>query len=109
MNFNQNFNDLRQKCLSTGKLFEDPEFQPSDKILMKSQKAVQWKRPKDICSRPRFVVEGFSRFDVKQGVLGNCWFLAALETLTQNRQLFEKVVPLDNTFEKGYTGIFRFR
>lgn len=105
-----NFNTLRQKCLSTGKLFEDPEFPPSDKILMaKPQQIVQWKRPKEISPKPRFFVDDFSRFDVKQGGLGNCWFLAAIETLTQNRQLFERVVPHDNTLDKGYTGMFHFR
>lgn len=111
MSFNQNFIELKQRCLTIGKLFEDPEFPPSDDILMKKpHQKIQWKRPKEICGKPHLVVEGFSRLDVKQGALGDCWFLAAIETLTQNRSLLEKVVPPDNSFSRGeYAGIFHFR
>lgn len=106
-----NFYEIRRKCLATGQLYKDPEFQPSEKILMleDKQKVSQWCRPKEICANPKFVVDGFSRFDVMQGSLGDCWFLAALATLTQNKKLFEKVVPADNDFGASYAGVFHFR
>lgn len=94
------------------KLYEDPDFSPSDNLLMREEdKPVLWLRPREICANPKFVVDGFSRFDVKQGVLGNCWFFAALETMTLNPKLFNKVIFDDNDWEKDkqYAGIFHFR
>jgi Calpain family cysteine protease len=84
---------------------------------------VQWLRPHEICKdsrfqkeskseliTPQFVVEGFSRFDVQQGELGDCWFLAALAALAENKTLLQKVVPIDNGFDaENYSGIFQFR
>lgn len=110
MSEKKDFNSLRQQCCAQGKLYKDPEFQPSDHILLaKKKRNVQWFRPFQICANPQFVVDGFSRFDVRQGEIGDCWFLAAVATLTQNQKLFEQVVPKDNDFEKNYAGIFHFR
>ena len=50
-----------------------------------------------------------NRFDVNQGRLGNCWFLAALASLTESNESLRKVVPEDQDFDDGYCGIFRFR
>ena len=59
---------------------------------------------------PKFVIDGYSRFDVKQGELGDCWFLAAAASLTQYKKLFSKVVPSCNyDFDNKYTGVFHFR
>lgn len=67
-------------------------------------------RPHEIVGNPKFFVDGFSRFDVKQGNLGNCWFMAAVANLTQNPNLFAQVVPSDNSdFEENYTGSFHFK
>ena len=33
------------------------------------------------------------RFDINQGEIGNCWFLAALANLVENRRAFDRVVP----------------
>ena len=73
------------------------------------QRAVVWKRPKDICTNPKFFVDGTSRFDVEQGSLGDCWLLAAIANLTLHEKLFNKVVPHDQSFENEYAGIFHFR
>lgn len=44
---------------------------------------------------------------------GNCWFLAALASLTQFEDHFKKVVQFEDCLSfdksKGYTGVFRFR
>ena len=34
-----------------------------------------------------------NRFDINQGEIGNCWFLAALANLVENRRAFDRVVP----------------
>lgn len=54
-------------------------------------------------------MEGYSRFDVQQGELGDCWLLAAVANLTLYRRLFFQVVPTDQDFDEKYAGIFHFR
>lgn len=108
----QDFLSLRNSCLNSKNLFKDAEFQPSEKILNleKRRTGIQWLRPGEIRREPKFVLEGFSRFDVHQGGLGDCWLVAAIANLTQNQKMFAKVVPADNSeFEESYAGIFHFR
>ena len=62
-------------------------------------------------SGPKMFVGGVDRFDVNQGELGDCWFLAALANLAENDLYYQRVSPLDQGFndEDGYAGLFRFR
>nr|XP_033330561.1 calpain-A isoform X3 [Megalopta genalis] len=108
----QDFNTLRRECLATGSLFEDPEFPPVDSSLYFSRKPdryIEWRRPMEITNNPQLFVEGFSRFDVQQGELGDCWLIAAVANLTMDPNLFFQVVPEDQSFEENYAGIFHFR
>ncbi|XP_026302155.1 calpain-B isoform X4 [Apis mellifera] len=108
----QDFQKLREECLSTGTLFEDPEFPADDSSLYFSKRPdryIEWKRPMEIADNPQLFVEGFSRFDVQQGELGDCWLLAAVANLTMDANLFFQVVPEDQSFEENYAGIFHFR
>ncbi|XP_074099378.1 calpain A isoform X4 [Cotesia typhae] len=108
----QDFNSLRQQCLSQGVLFEDPEFPATDSSLYFSKRPdryIEWRRPMEITDNPQLFVEGFSRFDVQQGELGDCWLLAAVANLTMHSHLFFQVVPEDQSFDEGYAGIFHFR
>ncbi|XP_053659126.1 calpain-A-like [Anopheles marshallii] len=108
----QDFYQIRQQCLENGTLFEDPEFPAASSSLMYSQRPdrhYEWLRPHEISDGPEFFVEGFSRFDVQQGELGDCWLLAACANLTQDQKMFLRVVPEDNSFEDEYAGVFHFR
>lgn len=107
----QDFHELQRKLLKAGKLFEDSEFKPSPETYgFEDYKEVTWMRPGEICKDARFELDGISRFNVKQGGLGDCWFLAALSSLAENAKLFRKVVPKynDSDFSKDYAGIFLF-
>ncbi|XP_047482673.1 calpain-B-like [Penaeus chinensis] len=103
----QNYRKLKAKCLSVGELFLDTEF-PADASSLGFEKAVEWKRPTELVASPQFV-KSMSRFSVKQGELGNCWFLSALSAITQNPGLLYRVVPGDQDFADNYAGIFHFR
>lgn len=78
-------------------MFEDPEFPPIDSSLQFSRRMdrhVQWLRPQEIVENPEFFVEGYSRFDVQQGELGDCWLLAATATLTQGKIIIKKTIKI---------------
>lgn len=102
----QNYDTIKQQCLSAGQLFEDPIFSPR----ASKRSDVVWLRPFEISQSPKFVSSGISRFDVVQGELGDCWLVAAVANLTLNKRLFDIVVPSDQSFDRGsYCGLFRFR
>ncbi|KAG9478247.1 hypothetical protein GDO78_013313 [Eleutherodactylus coqui] len=87
-------------------LFEDITF-PQDEAL--HIEGIKWKRPKEICECPRFIVDGATRMDLCQGNLSNCWFLSAVACLSLYPQLLEQVVPMDQDFGDDYNGKFRFQ
>ncbi|XP_053577607.1 calpain-1 catalytic subunit [Bombina bombina] len=63
----------------------------------------------EICGYPQFICEDMKCTDVCQGQLGNCWFLAAAASLTLYPALMERLVPPNQSFQKGYAGIFHFQ
>ncbi|KAL7037811.1 hypothetical protein ACKWTF_009370 [Chironomus riparius] len=100
----QDYYTIQKQCLESGKLFEDPEFPPTG----------NWLRPHEICKNlgiasPQFFVDSVSRFDIKQGRLGDCWFLAAMAPLTSSKLMINQIVCKDNSFDENYAGIFHFR
>ena len=69
----------------------------------------------EICKRqglspPVLFGEKRNRFDINQGDIGDCWFLAALANLAENDPAFQRVVPDGQGFDEDqYSGAFRFR
>ncbi|XP_054458701.1 calpain-3 [Anoplopoma fimbria] len=72
------------------------------------QAGVKWKRPKELCASPQFIVNGATRLDVRQGKLNDCWLLSAIASLSLHRSLLKKVMPLEQSFQDGYKGCFSF-
>uniref|UniRef100_A0A3P9QDU4 Calpain 9 n=1 Tax=Poecilia reticulata TaxID=8081 RepID=A0A3P9QDU4_POERE len=108
----KSFEQLRQECLQKGVLFEDPDFPATDASLFFSQSVpvqIEWKRPREICKNPKFIVGGADRTDICQGQLGDCWLLAAIASLTLKKEALARVVPHDQDFDSGYAGIFHFQ
>lgn len=110
---NQIYEQLRTQYDSKN-LFNDCEFPPIDQSLYYTKsppRNIRWKRPHEICSNPQFIVDDASRFDLDQGYLGNCWFIAAVSTITQRPLIFQHVIPSDQSFNfnENYNGLFHFR
>uniref|UniRef100_A0A3Q3FZP7 Calpain catalytic domain-containing protein n=1 Tax=Labrus bergylta TaxID=56723 RepID=A0A3Q3FZP7_9LABR len=115
MFLNQNCQQLKQYCLIQGVRYINEMFLPDrnsigEGILSLSDMGrVVWLRPSKIAPNPAFVVDGLSRFDFGQGLIGNCWFLASIGALTFQEKILGQVVPLEQTFEENYCGLFHFR
>uniref|UniRef100_A0A8C9X7H2 Calpain catalytic domain-containing protein n=1 Tax=Sander lucioperca TaxID=283035 RepID=A0A8C9X7H2_SANLU len=115
--FNQDYQELKQCCVAQGVKYIDQTFPPDRNsigqgILRPSDLArVVWLRPEvsKIAPCPAFVLDGVSRFDFAQGVLGNCWFLASIGALTFQDDILGQVVPLEQNFDEKYCGLFHFR
>ncbi|XP_053866220.1 calpain-12 isoform X1 [Malaclemys terrapin pileata] len=114
----QGYQELKRQCLEQRCLFTDPFFDAVPSSLgywqlglgSENIKGLEWKRPQEICRSPKFIDEDMSRTDVKQGKLGNCWFLAAAASLTLYPQLMQRVVPTGQSFApEDYAGIFHFQ
>ncbi|XP_072428511.1 calpain-10 [Chiloscyllium punctatum] len=94
------------------KLFEDPGFPASSTSLFsnystpiaKFRSKITWLRPQEISRSPRLFPENPQDGKIKQGLLGDCWFLCACEALRKNRQLLDKVIPPDQDLwtQSGY-------
>ncbi|XP_071402621.1 calpain-1 catalytic subunit-like [Centroberyx affinis] len=113
--FNQDFQQLKQYCLARGVRYIDDMFPPDRNsigqgLLTPSDFArVKWVRPGKIVPNPSFIVDGVSRFDFGQGIVGNCWFLASIGALTFQNHILEQVVPLEQSFDEKYCGLFHFK
>uniref|UniRef100_A0A4W3HXR2 Calpain 10 n=1 Tax=Callorhinchus milii TaxID=7868 RepID=A0A4W3HXR2_CALMI len=99
-------------------LFDDDDFPAADSSLFSTYSTpiakvcgkTSWLRPQEICKSPRLFPANLQEGHIKQGLLGDCWFLCACETLRKNRPLLDKVMPpgQDSWTQSGYNGCFRF-
>ncbi|CAM5102612.1 unnamed protein product [Eretmochelys imbricata] len=114
---NQDYEALRQQCLQSGTLFKDEEFPASSSALgyrdlgpySPKTQGIVWKRPTELCTNPQFIVGGATRTDIRQGILGDCWLLAAIASLTLDQEILYRIVPKDQSFQNNYAGIFHFQ
>ena len=121
--YDQHYEQLKSSSLATGELFVDPCFPPTDSSLYYSETSafaikvrdkysLAWMRPSEKLfsdDDPKFIVDGTSRFDINQGIVGNCWVMAAMSNVAMDSSLLFKVVPKKQSFQKNYAGIFHFK
>jgi len=71
---------------------------------------IEWRRARDLHHNPRFVPADISLGDCVVGRLADCGVAASLAALVGNKELFEKIVPAGQGFDKdNYAGVFHFR
>ncbi|NXS60851.1 CAN14 protein, partial [Brachypteracias leptosomus] len=111
----QNYQALLETCLKNKCLFTDDTFPAhissigTGALLKKLPRNIQWKRPRALHKSPVFYAANRKQLDLCQGMVENCWFLAALEALTFHQDILAAVVPQNQSFERKYAGIFHFR
>ncbi|KFP74122.1 Calpain-14, partial [Acanthisitta chloris] len=111
----QNYQALLELCLKNKCLFTDDNFPAhissigTGALLKKLPRNLQWKRPHALHKSPVFYAANRKQLDLCQGLVENCWFLAALEALTFHQDILAAVVPQNQSFERKYAGIFHFR
>ncbi|XP_017314425.1 calpain-2 catalytic subunit [Ictalurus punctatus] len=114
---NQDYENLRSQCQKQRKLFCDPHFPAEPRSLGLNElgpdsvktKGVEWKRPGELCSKPQFIIGGATRADICQGNLGDCWLMAAIASLTLEKDLLARVIYPEQNFTDKYAGIFHFQ
>ncbi|KAM4043637.1 calpain-8-like [Anomaloglossus baeobatrachus] len=84
----QDYEKLKAECLASKKPFVDEEFKADQSSLGKEKAGLG----------PESEI-----------VKGDCWFLSSIACLTTNKDFLSNVVPLDQSFDKDYAGIFRFK
>ncbi|XP_065604301.1 calpain-10 isoform X2 [Cyrtonyx montezumae] len=91
----------KKQSAVSGELYTDPAFPASDASiffdactpLSQFRGEISWLRPQDICSTPRLFSNNLQEVQVKQGILGDCWFLCACVALQKSKYLLNKVFP----------------
>ena len=107
--------EIVQSWKRTGVKFEDPDFQTDSQALYdnydeesapeydKQAPPNGWMRPEEISNDAQLFVEGALAGDVKQGNLGDCWFLGALQIVATKPELLERLfVNTDYILDAGF-------
>lgn len=102
-----------------GDLYKDLAFPANDDSLFFNYSTplahfrgeICWLRPQEICSTPRLFSDNQYEWQVKQGMLGDCWFLCACAALQKSKYLLAKVIPPGQPIwrDEKYRGCFTCR
>ena len=70
---------------------------------------ITWRRLKDQFPRNKFWgTDGIKPTDIKQGELGNCWFLVAASALAEKPKRLEKIFLNHEMSQNGIYGVNLF-
>ncbi|XP_060560457.1 calpain-A-like [Ruditapes philippinarum] len=105
--------------LGPDELFCDPDFPADSQALFYSDdkhstgKSIVWKRPKDLMEEwqtPQLMIDGMTRDDIKQGILGDCWFLSSCAAVSQRPKYMKKIMQRDQPLVGDeYKGMVNFK
>jgi len=107
----------KQKCHEMA-LYVDESFPATSSSLFKEGMSypeqwdkIIWIRPKAIRKRPRLYCDGISSEDICQGMVGNCWWLSAVASISTSARQMKTIIPRGQPCfnETGYIGAFHFR
>lgn len=98
----EQYNHLKLKYESSGLKFTDPKFPPKfeslwgfgekNTIPIDYFRKIEWKRPEQVFKGSYNVFQGdIDPNDVKQGVLGDCYFLAAVSAIAEHQDRIKKL------------------
>ncbi|XP_025901196.1 calpain-10 isoform X2 [Nothoprocta perdicaria] len=109
----------KKQLIVKRELYADPTFPASDASiyfnyctpLAQFRGEISWLRPQEICSAPRLFSDKPQDVQVKQGILGDCWFLCACIALQKSKYLLNKVIPpgQPSWTDASYQGCFTCR
>ena len=102
---------------AVGLKFSDPNFPPERSSLYTDLDTVDvsnkyltdqlvWKRLDEIYSGDKKVFDSIEPNDIKQGMLGDCYFLSSLSALAENPQRIQRMF---DTAEYDFTGCYKLR
>ncbi|XP_060074250.1 calpain-8-like [Ylistrum balloti] len=107
------YETYRDLCLQNEMLFKDPDFPAMDESLFRQGKSpvgqIQWKRPGNLCKKPKFISNDVMDCKILSGQLGSNWLIGCFTCLTGAPSLMKNCIPEGQEFDNKYAGIFRFR
>ncbi|ESO97736.1 hypothetical protein LOTGIDRAFT_104198, partial [Lottia gigantea] len=100
--------------LENNKLYCDPHFPANDRVLFfngyNNDMVIKWIRPQVYGTEPEMMIDGVTRDDIRQGILGDCWFLSSCAAVSQQERFMKKILPKDQPLcGRGYHGVVCFR
>lgn len=88
--------------------FVDPHFPPTDSSVFlgsevkKLDTAIHWRRPMEFMEGEYDVYHGIIEpNDIKQGKLGDCWFMCALSSLAERPELVKRLFLIESANAEG--------
>ena len=112
---NHNLQNLTEYCQDHNILFVDKEFPPHNSSLVGRpvQKdyngkwdSIDWSKAQDIFKGDYELFRGIDPTDIRQGALGNCYFLCALASLAEYPDLVRRLFDYDNLTPNGIQSVW---
>ena len=109
-----------EKCLEQlkeqGRIFEDQHFPPAKASLVGAEKypkswlGIKWKRISEMMPNAEIFVGKVVPNDIKQGMLGDCYFLAGLAALAERKdRIFNLFLAHEKNEQKHYSVKMMYR
>ena len=107
--------NLLDYCRENQVLFKDKEFPPNnDSLIGNPQPAdyngqfdvIEWKRASELFNDDYDLFRGITPSDIRQGSLGNCYFLCSLASLAEYPDLIKRLFDFDTINDYGIQSVW---